>query len=432
MIYDLVIIGLGPAGYTAGVRAIKQGLKVAVVERDRAGGTCLNRGCIPMKTLLHSAKVYDERLSFDELGITGDIAFDSSKVYLRKNEISQKLSSGVESLLKGADVFKCDAEVFDGYVMADGQKIEYKNLVIATGSKPFMPKIEGIKKALNSDDVFAAEPEGDRLVIIGGGVIGMEFATYFSYTGKTVTVVEGTDRVLPMFSKEISTQIASLLRQKGVTFKTGVTATKIGDGFVELSGGERIECDNAICAVGRAACLDGLESLNLELERGYIKVDNNFQTNVKQVYAIGDVTGKCQLAHYAFAEGVNVVDVILGNRQSVDLSVVPSCVYTYPQIASVGKTEGESVSKFMTGGNAKSIIEGYSRGFVKLYADGKVIVGAELFCDNATELISELAVAIANKLKIEDVAKVIHPHPTVSESVSEAVWDFTGLATHKR
>ena len=220
MIYDLVIIGLGPAGYTAGVRAIKQGLKVAVVERDRAGGTCLNRGCIPMKTLLHSAKVYDERLSFDELGITGDIAFDSSKVYLRKNEISQKLSSGVESLLKGADIFKCDAEVFDGYVMADGQKIEYKNLVIATGSKPFMPKIEGIKKALNSDDVFAAEPEGDRLVIIGGGVIGMEFATYFSYTGKTVTVVEGTDRVLPMFSKEISTQIASLLRQKGVTFKT--------------------------------------------------------------------------------------------------------------------------------------------------------------------------------------------------------------------
>ncbi len=431
MIYDLVIIGLGPAGYTAGVRAIKHGLKVAVVERDRAGGTCLNRGCIPMKTLLHSAKLYDERLSFEEMGITGDIGFNQSKAYLRKNEISQKLSLGVETLLKGADIYKSDAEVFDGYVIANGQKIEYKNLIIATGSKPFMPKIEGIEKALNSDDVFSEEIKGERLVIIGGGVIGMEFATYFSYVGKKVTVVEGTDRVLPMFSKEISTQIASLLRQKGVTFKTGVTANIIGDGYVELSSGERIDCDSTICAVGRA-CLDGLESLNLELERGYVKVDNNFQTNVKQVYAIGDVTGKCQLAHFASAEGVNAVDVVLGKKQSVDLTVVPSCVYTYPQIASVGKTEGESVSKFMTGGNAKSIIEGYTRGFVKLYSEGGLIVGAELFCDNATELISEAAVAIANKLKIEDVAKVIHPHPTVSESLSEAVWDFTGLATHKR
>lgn len=437
-IYDIAVIGGGPAGYAAAVRAAKLKKSVILFEERALGGTCLNRGCIPMKSLLRSSQLYFEAGEFSSLGIVAkDIRFDEAAAYLKKDEICSLLRSGVEKLLSSLSVKVINerAEILDkGIIEAGGEKYKAVKILIALGSKPVMPNIKGEERALTSDEVLERPVPTDKIIIIGGGVIGIEFAQYFSQIKKDVTVIEARERILPMFSKEISVQLSSVMRKNGVKFVTGQkTAEILADG-VMLESGEKIEAGAVIMAIGRKSNIDAdkLEKIGIVCQNGYIKVNDNFETTLGGVYACGDAIGGALLAHKAHAEAICAVEAMLGQKKSIDLSAVPSCVYTFPQIAAVGSVEGVKVGKFLMGANGKSVIDGSDRGFVKIFADeDDNITGAEIFSVNATEIISEIAVAVKNKLKVSDITSVIHPHPTVSEALFEAAEDIYGLATHK-
>lgn len=439
---DLVILGGGPAGYTAAIRAAKCGMSVVLVEKDNVGGTCLNRGCIPTKCLLHSSELYFSRDEWESLGVVAsDVKFDEQAVYARKEKTVATLRDGIESLLKAGKVtlVKGEGKIISAHsVEADEEVFECDKMLIATGSRPAVLNVKGAEKALTSDEVLARPVDGKEIVIVGGGVIGTEFASYFTDLGKTVTVIEYADRILPMMSKEISVQLSSVLKRKNATIRTSARVTEIGDGFVRFedkNGENTVCCDAVICAAGRRPNVEniGLENIGLQTDRA-IAVDENMRTEVPDVYAAGDVAQGIQLAHYAAAGALKAVCAMTGKGTAPDLSVVPSLVYTQPEIAVVGQLEGAAKSgKFLLGANGKSLINGSNRGFIKVYCDDKDrVLGAELFGTGVTEIVGELALAIKNGLTAEQVAATIHAHPTVYESVAEACEDVFGLATHKR
>lgn len=439
--FDLVILGGGPAGYTGAIRAAKLGMSVALVEAAEVGGTCLNRGCIPTKCLLRSSALYFSRSEWQSLGVSAQgVSFDEATVYGRKDEVVGSLRAGVEKLLCGTGVQLVRARgkiVAPDTVEAEGERLTAKNILIATGSLPARLPVKGAEFALTSDDVLARPlPNGD-VVIVGGGVIGTELACYFSDCGRKVTVIECADRILPFFGKEISVQTAAALKRKGVRVCASSRVVEIGREYVVAECGgkeERIECAAVVAATGRRAATENIGLENAGMPAGKcVRTDGNMLTCVPHIYAAGDVTGGIQLAHYAAACATRAVEHMSGNDSAVDLSVVPSLVYTHPEIAVVGRTDDAAkAGKFLLGANGKSLINGSNRGFIKIYCDDKgVIVGAELFGDGVTEIVGELSLAISCALKAEDVASVIHAHPTVYESVAEACEDVFGLATHK-
>lgn len=439
--FDLIVLGGGPAGYTGAIRAAKLGMSVALVEKEAVGGTCLNRGCIPTKALLHSGNLFASRSEWESLGINAtDVSVNEEAIYLRKNTIVQTLQDGIASLIKANKItyFNGNGKLVSKNSIAVGDEIlETKNILIATGSSPARLPIEGIENALTSDDVLRAPINAQNIAIIGGGVIGMEFAQYFSSIGKTVTVIEAMDKILPMMSKEISIQLASVMKRNGVSILTSSKVIKIEkDGvWIENKGQEqKIDADAVIVAIGRKANIDGigLEDVGVEKDR-FIKVNDKMQTTVENIYAVGDCNGKVQLAHFAAASAIAAVENMNGKQSEIDLSICPSCVYTEPEIASVGAKEGAKSGKFLLGANGRSLINGSNRGFVKIVADeNDVVIGAELFGSNVTEMIGELTLAIKNKLKVEDISNTIHAHPTVYESIAEAAEDIFGLSTHKK
>lgn len=442
MKFDLVVLGGGPAGYTGAIRAAKLGMRVALVEKDAVGGTCLNRGCIPTKSLLHSAALYASRSEWAALGVTAaNVGFSESAAYAKKDETVSVLRGGVEKLLSacGVHVVKGDGRITGACaVEAAGERIEGERLLIATGSRPARLEVSGADLALDSDAVLASPlPDGDA-VIIGGGVIGAEFASYLADTGRKVTVLEYADRILPFFSKEISVQLASALRRKGAEVIASARVTGIlRDGVVYEKDGKAARAEGAfvISATGRRPnTVDiGLASIGLAGGRA-IPVDACMRTTVPGVYAAGDVTGGIQLAHYASACALKAVAHMAGKEDEIDLSVVPSLVYTDPEIAVVGRVDGGAKSgKFLLGANGKSLVNGSNRGFIKVYCDDKDrILGAELLGSGVTEIVGELSLAISRGMSARDVAGVVHAHPTVYESVAEACEDVFGLATHKR
>lgn len=441
MAYNLVVIGGGPAGYVGAIRASKLGMKVALVEKTALGGTCLNRGCIPTKALLHSAEIYHSAKSYDSLGVkvTG-VEYDETAVYGRKDSVVATLRDGIRALIKAGkiDFYEGFATFENNHTIRVGDEIlEGDNILIATGSSPATIPIKGIENALTSDDVLSSPVEGDKIAIIGGGVIGMEFASYFSLTGKEVVVIESADKILPALSKEISVQLGAYMKKTGVTIMSASKVTEIGANFVKVDKGgveSIVECDKVIVAIGRKANICGLhlERAGVDHDR-FIKVDGNFRTTAEGVYAVGDVVGGIQLAHYASASAITAVENMLGRPNSIDLSVVPSCVYTMPEIAVVGASVGAKTGKFLLGANGRALINGLDRGYVKIVADeNDVVIGGELFGKGVTEMVGEIALAIRNKLTIGQVAGTIHPHPTVYESVAEACEDVEGLSTHKK
>lgn len=440
-VFDLVVLGGGPAGYTAAIRAAKLGMSVALVEKSDVGGTCLNRGCIPTKSLLHSSSIYASRTEWTGLGVNAEkVTFDENAVYARKDGIVASLRGGVEKLLSGKSVtlVRKHGVIKDAHtVEADGEMVEGEFLLIATGSHPARLSVPGAELALTSDQVLAHPVDAGEVVIVGGGVIGCELACYFSDCGRQVTVLEYADRILPFFGKEISVQLASTLKRRGVRIRTAAQVTSIERGSVVFSCGgreERAECVAVVAATGRRALTReiGLENIGLSPDSP-IKTDGNMMTAVGGVYAAGDVTGGIQLAHYAAACAVRAVEHMAGTEPSADLSVVPSLVYTRPEIAVVGRTDSTAkTGKFLLGANGKSLINGSNRGFIKIYCDDKdVICGAELFGDGVTEIVGELSLAVSRGLSAGQLASVIHAHPTVYESVAEACEDVYGLATHK-
>ena len=458
--YDLVVIGAGPGGYTAAISASQHGMKVAIVEARETGGTCLNRGCIPTKTLLHSANLYREISHGESIGINAEkLNYDINAMYRRKDEVVGELRDGIEALLKAnkVDLFSGTAKILSSEKVAvfshdESTELDTCKVLIAVGSSPVLPPIEGIDLpgVVTSDDLLEGNPTDYRnLVIIGGGVIGMEFASVFSSLGCSVTIIEAMDRIVPTLDREISQNLSMILKKCGVTIYTSCSVERISQNNGDLcchfsgkNGNQEVSAQGVLVSVGRRPNIGGLfgDEIHIEMLRGIV-VDSHFETSENGIYAIGDVTsGSIQLAHAASAQALNVVAEMVGEKPPVELSVLPSCVYTSPEIASVGitaeqaKANGIAVNtgKYSMSGNGKSVIEQQERSFVKLTFDAEtnVLLGAQLMCARASDIVSELSSAIANKLTIHQLSAVIRPHPTFTEAITEAVEDVDGHAVH--
>lgn len=458
--FDLIIIGAGPGGYVAAIKAAHLGLDTAVVESGELGGTCLNRGCIPTKAMIHASSLYREIQEGEKFGIfADDVRYDYSKILAYKDETSLALRQGIEqlfkangiTLVKGTGTLTADRKV---EVQMEEEKVclEAENVILASGSKPLILPIEGmdLPGVLTSDELFRLEEVPESLLVIGGGVISVEFATVFSSLGCKVTIVEALPKILPNLDKEISQNLKMILKRRGIDIHTGASVQRIEkDGealkctFLEKEKPVEVTSQYVLSAVGRVSNTDGLfaEGVSVDMERGKILVDEHFETSQKGVYAVGDVIKGIQLAHVASAQGTYVAEEIAGKIPSIDLSIVPSCVYTDPEIASVGMTEEEAkeqgietaVGKFMMTANGKALITKEERSFVKIIADAseKKILGAQMMCARATDMIGEFGTAIANQLTAEQMLKAMRAHPTYNEAVAEALEELTGEgATH--
>jgi len=434
-----------------------------VIENREVGGTCLNRGCVPAKAMLHAAKLYQEVLSGERFGIISkEVSCDYGKVMSYKNETSESLRLGVEQLLKGNKIDRIHGTgtlTKDGTVRVkteEGEELlQAKHILLATGSKPAILPIEGIRLpgVMTSDELFQLDHVPESLIIIGGGVIGVEFATVFASFGSKVTLLEAEERLLPGLDKEISQNLKLILKKRGVDIHTKAFVRKIekeGKDFICTYGKmakdkekiEVIKTPYLLSATGRIPNTDGLfeEGTSLEMNRGRIVVKENFETSMPGVFAIGDVIGGIQLAHAASSQGICAVELMNGVEPSIDLSVIPSCVYTDPEIACVGITEEEAkgkgietvTGKTLTHANCKSFITKEERGFVKVVTDKETgaLLGAQMMCARATDMIGEMGTAITNKLTAEQLLKAMRAHPTYNESVGEALEDCIGGAIH--
>ena len=462
--YQLIVIGAGPGGYEAAIRAAQLGLHTALIERRQVGGTCLNRGCIPTKTMLHSAQLYKETAHFELFGLhTENTSFDWTKIHQRKNNVVSKLRSGIEQLIKAnkIDFFNTSASILSPHEVQLEQGEETTlygdNILIATGSVPSRPPIPGLDLpgVVTSDELLddpsyaQTDSLPKEILIIGGGVIGVEFASVFSSFGCKVTIVEALDRILSTMDREISQNLSMILKKRGVEIHTGAMVERLeqSDGklvchFTEKEKPQQISSQQILVAIGRRANTQGLfgNDFSVEMERGHIVTDESFRTSVDSIYAIGDVSAKIQLAHMASAQGICAAHIIAGKVPPINLQAVPGCIYTDPEIASVGLSEDEAKKqgipmkkgKFIMSGNGRSIIDEQERGFIKVLAhqDTDVILGAQLMCSRATDIVSELSTAIVNGLTVDQLAAVIRPHPTFCEGVTEAVEDVHGMAIH--
>ena len=459
---DLLIIGGGPGGYVAAIYAAKKGLNTVLVEKQELGGTCLNVGCIPTKALVKSSEVYKDALLGEEFGFeVENIKVKMDKVIDRKDKIKGNLVSGIDYLLSknNVRVIKGSASFLDDKTVVakkgkDEYKIEAKNIIVATGSKISKINIKGIDLpfVLNSTSALDNKNLPKSITIIGGGVIGMEFAFIYSNFGVKVNVVEYMDRLLTMVDDDISEEIKNIAKDNGINIYTSSKVTKIEEAenkdaivFFENEGKEKyLISENVLVAIGREPNMDGLdiEKTSIELnDRGRgIKVDDTLKTNVPNIYAIGDVNNKMQLAHVASHQGIVAVDNILSKDKKMKYDCVPNVIFTAPEIASVGLTEREcienkintKISKFPFSANGKALTMGESRGFIKIIKDidNNKIVGASLIGVDASSLISTLTVIIKNNIKDEDIVDTIFAHPTTGEVIHEAALGLSIGAIH--
>lgn len=450
--YDLIVIGGGPGGYTAALEAAGKGMTTALIEERELGGTCLNRGCIPTKTILHSAELYREmsRTADDGFGVMAEqISYDPAAIQQRKDHVVETLRSGVAMLMKKnrIQVFQGHGRVLTNHsvqvAFPDGQEPEVlttENIIAASGSVPSMPPIKGcdLEGVMNSDAILNCDQKIDRLVIIGGGVIGMEFASIYSSFGTHVTVIEFLDRVLASMDREVSQSLKVLMKKRGVDIHTKASVQEIlrnEEGrlvcrFTEKEKDCETEADIVLVATGRRPYLEDLfdPSVMPEMRHGRIVTDKNGRTSIQNIYAIGDVTEGISLAHAASAEAVNAVAAMRGEDLPMDLRTIPQCVYTSPEIACVGMTSDEVeklgiqtiVRKYPMSANAREVIAGADRGFIKVTldaGDGKIL-GAVMMCERATDMISEFGMAVHRGLTLHEMRAVVRPHPSFSEGIT--------------
>ncbi len=452
--YDIAVIGGGPGGYVAAIKAAQMGKKTVIIEKEHFGGTCLNVGCIPTKALLRSAEALKEIKESTEFGITGldtsEAALDLVKVQARKKKVVNQLVSGVESLLKGNGIVieSGEGKLENNHTVAvNGKRITAENMIIATGSEAKMlpVKISPEAKVMTSTQMLDIDRAPASVAVIGGGVIGIEFAYFLATIGVKVSVVEFLDRILPMVDEEITVQVTENLRELGVEIHTGAKVTEItSDGVIFEKDGtsHQISAEQVLMAVGRGPSLKGIdtEALGIKTERGAIVTDDTLKTSAEGIYAIGDVNGRAMLAHTASMEGIVAVKNICGEKAVMDYSKIPSAIYIQPEIASVGLTEKQAaekydrikVGRFPLLANGKAKVAGEERGLVKVIAEAKYgeIVGVHMYCIHATDMIAEAVVAMKLESTAEEVAMAIHPHPTVSEVMHEAMHAVSGRAIH--
>ncbi len=450
MDYDLIVIGAGPGGYEAAFEAADLGMKTALVEKDEPGGTCLNRGCIPTKALLHTAKLYRDMLEADAAGISAkEVLFDLHRMQERKRDAVLRLRRGIEDTAKRkkAELIRGTAQVCGkGQVQvctADGSRIlTAEKILIATGSRPVMPPIEGmdLPGVMTSDELLENERPLGSLVIIGGGVIGVEFAMLYGALGTKVTVIEAMPQLLPNLDRELSQSLKMLMKKRGTDVYTGARVDAVrpgGDGTLVCAytaeKTETVQADAVLVCVGRRPCTDGVfaDGFRPETDRGRVLVNERYETSLPGVYAVGDVTGGVMLAHAAAAEGRNAVRAMAGREAASDLRWIPSCVYTEPEIACVGMTAEEAKAagisaesrKVPMGANGRTVIAGGERGYIRAVYEKETgkLLGAQMMCERATDIISEFTQALCAGLTVRDLARVIRPHPTFSEVVTDAV-----------
>jgi dihydrolipoamide dehydrogenase len=460
MNYDIIVLGTGPGGYVAAIRASQLGLKVAVVEKESLGGVCLNWGCIPTKALLKSAQVFEYINHANEYGITvGDVNADFSKIIKRSRDVADGMSKGISYLMK-----KNKIEVINGFgkvkpgnkisVTADGKASDYsaKHIIIATGARsrvlPNLPQ-DG-KKIIGYRDAMVLPTNPKKMVVVGSGAIGVEFAYFYNSMGCDVTVVEFMPNIIPVEDVDVSKQLQRSFKKSGIKIMTNSSVEKVdttGIGCKVMiktkSGEEIIECDVVLSAVGIVSNIEniGLEDVGIKTENGKIPVDDYYQTNVKGYYAIGDVLANQALAHVASAEGITCVEKIAGQTPDpIDYGNIPGCTYATPEIASVGMTEVAAkeagydvkVGKFPFSASGKASAAGHKDGFVKVIFDAKYgeWLGCHMIGSNVTEMIAEAVVARKLETTGHEVLKAVHPHPTMSEAVMEAVADAYDEVIH--
>ena len=461
--FQLVVIGAGPGGYVAAIRAAQLGLKTAVIENRQVGGTCLNRGCIPTKSMLHAAELYHETTQFEQLGLHAEnVSYNYETICTRKDETVEKLRSGVEMLLKshgvthlrGLGTIKDKNTVLFNGLDGQAEELETDNILIATGSTPSNPPVEGmdLPNVFTSDELLEKTSMYNHLIVAGAGVIGIEFASMYNMLDKEVTIMASRDRILPKVDKEVAQNLTMILKKRGVKILTKARLKRITqeeNGQLRcwyLNGEEQLSVvgDGVLLAAGRKAYTDKLfaPGFSLELdEKGCLVVDEQFRTaGADNIYAIGDVIPGMQLAHVASAQGIAVVEKLAGHTPTVNVHVVPDCIYTNPEIACVGLTEDEAkerginvaVGKASMLSNGRSMIALQERGFVKVVydKDKDCIIGAQLMCARATDQVNEFTVAITNGLSKAQMVSAIHPHPTFGESSIEAIEDIDNLAIH--
>ena len=451
--FDVVVIGGGPAGYVAAIRAAQVGGKVAVVEKSELGGTCLNRGCIPTKTFLKNSEIIEGIEMSSKRGIILEnekFTVDMPKVVSLKNEIVKTLTNGVQGLLKSNSIkiFKGVGKINkDKDVVINGEEVLRTNkIILAGGSKVGSVNIPGIesKRVLTSDDILDLKELPKSLAVIGGGVVGVELGQAYLSFGSEVTVIEMMDRIVPGVDREASETLRKALEKKGMKILTSSKIKEIideGDKLrIKLEDKEDVVAEKALLSIGRVPDLEAVGELDLEMERGKIKVDKYMETSVKGVYAPGDINGIKMLAHAAFRMGeVAAENAILGNHREIKLETSPSAIYTIPEVGMVGLTEEEAkekydinVGKFAFIGNGRALASGDATGFVKVIADKKYgeILGVHIVGQSAAEIINEASSLMAMEITVDEVIKTIHGHPTFSEALFEACADVLGEAIH--
>jgi len=457
---DVVIIGGGPGGYVAAIKAAHLGLKAVLVEKDKLGGICLNKGCIPTKALISTTEILNHIQRAEEFGIqVKDYSFDFPAIMKRKDLITRRLSSGVEQLMKanqvrvvlgeGQIVEPGKVEIID--TTGEKEVIKTKNIVIATGSKVIKLPIPGIDSegVITSDEALSLSELPSKMIIIGGGVVGIEFAGIFKALGVEVTVVEMLPRILLPVDEEIARRLTMSLKRKGIEILTDCKVKGIKKNnqnlevLVSTSEGEKkLKTEKVLLAAGRVPELGNIDvqRLGIELDKGAIKVNEKMRTNIPGIYAVGDVVGKIMLAHVASREGIVAVENISGKEVLMDYKVVPNCVFSMPEVASVGLTEAEArkennnikVSKFPFMANGKALGMGETEGMVKIIAeaDTSELLGVHILGVHASDLIAEGALALSMEATAEEIVNTIHAHPTLAEAIAEAAEGIIGKPIH--
>ena len=454
MVYDLIVLGGGPAGYLAAERAGHAGLNTLLVEKRYLGGVCLNEGCIPSKALLYSAKVYDYAKHGEAYGVScADVKFDHGKAIARKEKVVSALVAGVKAAMKANKVTVIEGEGIisgrsaDGFKLtAEGNEYTGKNLLVATGSVPIIPPIKGAKEAMDAGvvmtnrEVLSLDHIPAELVIVGGGVIGLEMASYYNSVGSHVTVIEMLDHIAGPTDKEISKILLKNYTKKGVNFLLGCRVNEIGNDFVayEKDGKvERVAADKVLMSIGRRAQTSGigLEALGVELSRGAIVTDRYCKTNIAGVYAAGDVNGKSMLAHTAYREAEVAVNNILGKRDIMRYNAIPSVIYTTPEVGAVGETEESAKEKgidyecanITMKYSGRYVAENETRdGICKVLVDKKNrnVIGTHMIGSYASEIIFGAGIMIETQMRVEDIREIVFPHPTVCEILREAIFQI--------
>ncbi len=448
-LYHLAVIGSGPGGTAAAIRAVQLGFKVALIEKDQLGGVCLNRGCIPSKTLFHSARLYEMMGEANAYGLQCEkLSYDYTKVVDRSSKVIDRLGKGLEFLFKKnkIDVFKGQAHITgpNSILIEPEKRLEVDNILLATGTavKEILGfKVDG-KFILSSDEALTQNKVPRSVFILGGGVVGVEFAYFYRAMGAEVTILEAQGRLLPGLEAELGMELERVFKRKGIKVLAGCRAAKaqIEGSVVRISYEDKerapkeIFADQILVGVGRRALSEnlGLDAVGVQTQDGYVRVNKNYQTSVPSIFAIGDVIGPPLLAHAASEEGKVMVEMLKGKRlEGIDRTHIPNCVYSHPEVASVGLSEEEAkaqgftvkIGKFPFRASGRALAEGHDEGFVKVVVDansGKLL-GGHILGEGATEMIAELTMMRTLGVSAEDMSKVIFAHPTLSEAVYEAL-----------